>query len=1651
MSRKKAWHRRLEELFEVLQEDVPEAEALTLSPEMVEGWRWQCDSQGRYVTCDESIVALLGYPLDEVVGQPLDLFALSSTSQTAVRTALAKGQFPAELEVQWIDAQDGLHPGLLYLVRRNEEGMYGFVRLQRGDGRETEVTSAPNLARQPWNETSVDALLGMRSEAGALRPAREPLTSIGERALARKTPIAASTEEGAVLAVPLETASQAALLEAIDPSPARAWSEDEQRLAEQVAEQLALALENAQLFQAAQRRAAELEALHQLTTAVSKSLDIGTIYGEALGQLQHLMAIDAGLVSQFDAESPDALRLVAHWNLPADFREKFESEGIPLATSPCGQTYRRGDIFEIPDLARSNDHLEIAGWVEAGFRSYVGAPVVYRGRHLGTLCLLRRAAGNITPREKRILRTVVAQLGAAAANAQLFQETQEALAITEHLYTAVAAFNQAATYEDIMRILHEHLGEKVHTVILSMFDQPWTESVTPEQIYPVAFWTDYNFPPGFLKQLASRGYPLSDFPTVSNIREGLFIPDTAQRTTWNEATRQLFADLLQAQAVAFVPLYIGGRWIGFLNVLYRETTVFTDKEQQFVRTLAGQAGVAVENLRSVESIQQHSKELETLYEATAAFNAASSYDEIMASFAKAAGDRVATSILVLFANPGRMGEKPPAWMRPAAYWTSLDVSEKSLQQLLSQRYATRDYPIAAQLQAPLYIPDAADPAAPWDENTRFIYHELLGARAATFMPLVVGDRWLGFVALLFDATQEFPFEERQRLVSLNAQVAVAVANLMAVEDIRRRTEEVENLYRVAAAFSAASSYEEVLDVLRHNTPLGEGMVDIVLSAFNRPWRQANDPPERAVVLARWTEMPEHVALFPNHYMIEEFPVDFRKIDDISSPVVVADVATDARLTEQGRAFYQAGPISKVTKVNSAAFFPLVAGGEVVGTITTLYRERRTFTEAEMRVLDGVIAQAAVTVQNLHRYEVAQEYASDLETAAVTASEIAAASQDIKVLLPKAVELIRERFGFYHASVFLADETGAYMVVRASTGKAGEEMLARSHRLGIGSRSTVGQAAATRQAVIINDTLRSDIHRPNPLLPDTRAEAAIPLLVGERLIGVLDVQSTQTEAFTPEAKRMLLLLASQLAVAIENAQAYELERQALEEMRRADELKTQFLANMSHELRTPLNSIIGFSRVILKGIDGPVTDLQQQDLTAIYNAGQHLLGLINDILDLSKIEAGKMELAFEEVNIADLVNSVMSTAVGLVKDKPVELRKEIQPDLPIIHADPIRVRQILLNLISNAAKFTEEGYIEVAARLAKGPHGLSEILVKVEDTGPGIAPEDQHKLFRPFSQVDASLTRKTGGTGLGLSITRNLVEMHGGRIWLESEVGKGATFYFTLPVIQPSQTGADESERIVLVVEDDTDVIHLYQRYLTPRGYRVIPLTEPNMAVARARELKPMAILLDIMMPERDGWQVLQELKKHSETRDIPVIVISIVEERERGFSLGAADYLHKPVLEEDLARALEKLDPDGRVKDVLVVEDDPSDLYLVTRLLNEIGPYTVRTAENGEEALKLIRKRQPDAVILDLLLPKLNGFAVVEEVRSRPEWQNLPIIIFTAADLSPAELAQLRAATQGLIQKGSLDTESLLEHLQRLLRTLEQGRSRMQDASTKEA
>lgn len=608
------------------------------------------------------------------------------------------------------------------------------------------------------------------------------------------------------------------------------------------------------------------------------------------------------------------------------------------------------------------------------------------------------------------------------------------------------------------------------------------------------------------------------------------------------------------------------------------------------------------------------------------------------------------------------------------------------------------------------------------------------------------------------------------------QLTLALDNARLFQETQNALSETEHLYQASADLNASQTYQEILAVLRRHTILGKADRLVSISLFDQPWLNELSP-TWLTPLAHWTCLPAQN--FQTRYLLEKFPAYQLLTPD--SAGLFENIECDERLDPNVKKLFQ-----KNFESESAVLIPLNVAGQWIGFILGSFSSPQKFEENLIRQLMALSRQAAVSIQNIRLLAESQRRANQLQTAAEIARDVSS-TLALDDLFARFVNLLCERFSYYHASIFLIDDAQEYATIRESTGRAGEALKQKGHRLAIGSKSIIGQATLTGNAVVFNDLSTQEAketHYANPLLPHTKSELGIPLKVGDRVIGALNVQSKLPDAFSNDDIAILQTLADQIAIAVDNANAYQLVQQSVEETRKADRLKSQFLANMSHELRTPLNSIIGFSRVILKGIDGPINTLQQQDLTAIYNSGQHLLGLINDVLDLSKIEAGKMELAFEDgVNLSEIVKGVMSTTVGLVKDKPITLNHTIDSSLPLLRVDPIKIRQVLLNLLSNAAKFTESGSINLEVEVIHSSSGNSEVKVSVTDTGVGIAAGDQSKLFQAFSQVDGSLTRKTGGSGLGLSICQHLIQMHNGRIGMTSEVGKGSTFYFYLPIDQ----------------------------------------------------------------------------------------------------------------------------------------------------------------------------------------------------------------------------------------------------------------------------
>ncbi|MGH7146494.1 MAG: response regulator [Nitrospiraceae bacterium] len=488
-------------------------------------------------------------------------------------------------------------------------------------------------------------------------------------------------------------------------------------------------------------------------------------------------------------------------------------------------------------------------------------------------------------------------------------------------------------------------------------------------------------------------------------------------------------------------------------------------------------------------------------------------------------------------------------------------------------------------------------------------------------------------------------------------------------------------------------------------------------------------------------------------------------------------------------------------------------------------------------------------------------------------------------------------------------------------------------------------------------------------------------------------------------------------------------------------KSEFLAGMSHELRTPLNAVIGFSEVLLEKMFGNVNPKQEEYLQDILSSGRHLLALINDILDLAKIESGRLELDLSTFDLPTVLQNALSLVRERANRHDIRLDLEFDERLGDFTADERKVKQILLNLLSNALKFTPDGgNISLKAGLSGGCAEIS-----VTDTGIGIAQEDQQKIFEEFFQ-SGDHVRKREGTGLGLALTRKFVELHGGLIWVQSEKGHGSRFSFTLPIRgaleKTKMTVAEESTRaanrpLVLVVEDDLAAAKLLSIYLTEAGFAVEIAQDAQVGLEKARTLRPAVITLDIMMPEIDGWDLLTRMKADPQIASIPVVVVSIVDERGRGFALGAADYLTKPVEREELIGAIQRVSRRGKAGDrhatILAIDDDPLLLELMEAILKPEG-FTIIKANGGRAGLQLAREYVPDLIVLDLLMPDLDGFQVVDELKHDPVVGTTPILVLTNKTLSREEKERLNGQITDLKQKATFSRTEFVAHIHSLLK-----------------
>lgn len=507
---------------------------------------------------------------------------------------------------------------------------------------------------------------------------------------------------------------------------------------------------------------------------------------------------------------------------------------------------------------------------------------------------------------------------------------------------------------------------------------------------------------------------------------------------------------------------------------------------------------------------------------------------------------------------------------------------------------------------------------------------------------------------------------------------------------------------------------------------------------------------------------------------------------------------------------------------------------------------------------------------------------------------------------------------------------------------------------------------------------------------------------------------------------------------------ELKQQTIE-LERATRLKSEFLANMSHELRTPMNSIIGFTRRVITKAEDKLEPRQLKNLHTVERNARHLLGLLNSLLDLSKIEAGKMEVHTEDFDLVEMTNEVINLTQSLVDDKPIELIVSIPGDAIKLNTDQVKLKQILINLVSNSIKFTGKGAVTISVELLNH-QPETHIAIRVTDTGIGMSDEAQQYIFQAFRQVDGAMTRKVGGTGLGLALVSKFTDLLGGTISVKSEEGVGTCFQLVIPIkldqegAIPKQTEIPSEEytgdeKIILCIDDEAEALELLNDYLTDEGYHVVTTTSAEEGLALAKQIKPLAITLDILMPSKDGWSVLSELKSSDDTRDIPVMVISFLDNQTLGYQLGAFDYMQKPIDPEQLIRSIKSLGA-SKINTALVVDDHPEARELIIQILED-AKISCDPAVDGHDALAVLKKldkKLPEIIMLDLMMPGMDGFELLQRLHQNPDWANIPVIVVTAKSLVEHDFDFLRPRVASILSKEGLGSEQVLEGLRVVMR-----------------
>jgi GAF domain-containing protein/DNA-binding response OmpR family regulator len=1090
------------------------------------------------------------------------------------------------------------------------------------------------------------------------------------------------------------------------------------------------------------------------------------------------------------------------------------------------------------------------------------------------------------------------------------------------------------------------------------------------------------------------------------------------------------------RTVLAVPMLRAAELLGVIFIYRHEVRPFTDGQIALLETFADQAAIAIENARLLTELQARNSELtETLEQQTAT-------GEILRVISRSPTDVQPVFDAIVHSGTRLCGAAWAAAFRFDGQVTTFaahhNVTPSELEVLRSM------YPQPAQRGTAtgraildrriVHIHDVREDPA-YTSPAR----QALGFRTVLAVPMLRNGEPIGALGLWRREVR--PFSEKQiELVSTFAdQAVIAIQNVRLFTELEARNSEL----RVALEQQTATS--ELLKVIGRSSfdlqPVFEALAEnaVRLCEGKQAFIFRFDGQVLRVV-ATCNTSPELRAFFEQNPIVPgQGSVAGRSALERRT-IQVDDVRTLPGYTWGAR---QVDPIRTVLTI------PMLRGGELLGVMGVNRHEVRRFSESQVTLLETFADQAAIAIENARLLSELQARTAELTRSVQELQALGEVSQalsstlDLEAVLNTIVARANQLAGTDGGSIYEYVEAAGEFHLRA-TDRLDEQVVAIARRTPIPrGEGILGRMVATQDPVQIPDIGEERAYhsplRDVLLRTGTRALLAVPLFLEDHLIGGLTINKKLPGEFSPQVIELLKTFASQSAVAIQNARLFREIEDKSRQLEAADRHKSEFLANMSHELRTPLNAIIGYSEMLQEDAADLGAEQLTDDLKKINAAGKHLLELINAVLDLSKIEAGKMELYLESFDVAGLVRDIVAVIQPLAAKNANRLDVHCPEQIGPMRADLTKVRQALFNLLSNACKFTDRGTISLTVA-RETADGRDWMVFGVADTGIGMTPEQLARLFEAFSQADAATTRKYGGTGLGLALSRRLCRMMGGDVTVESEADRGSTFTIRLPADvaesapEPAAPAAAAEQApsdigTVLVIDDEVAVRDLMQRFLGKEGFRVVTASGGEEGLRRARELRPDAITLDVMMPGLDGWAVLSALKAEPALADIPVIMLTIVDDKNLGYALGAAEYLTKPI---DRDRLVTVLKEHRRDRPVLVVDDDAALRQLLRRMLEPEG-YTVVEAENGRVALERLRKISPSVVLLDLMMPEMDGFDFVAEFRRHEGWRAIPIVVITSKDLSRDDRDRLNGYVQRILQKGAYRRDQLLAEVRELV------------------